>query len=252
MAFVDLGAMVRVPRDDPPMTMGRTMRRVHPEPAVDVDVDEAYGGVTRAPPASRPWVMVTMIATLDGAVTVDGRSSSLGNRNDSAVLMATRAAADVVLVGAGTVRAEGYGRPSKPGQRIGVVTATGAIDIDSSLFASGAGFLVVPEGASTPPEVPTLRIGDGRVDLGAAIGALASYLGEPVSVVQVEGGPNLNAQIVDADLVDEFNVTIAPMVVGGAAARLSGGTAVSLRALDLAHVLVDDEGYVFTRWTVRR
>ncbi len=244
--------MVRVPRDDPPMTMGRTMRRVHPEPAVDVDVDEAYGGVTRAPPASRPWVIVTMIATLDGAVSVDGRSGSLGNRNDSAVLMATRAAADVVLVGAGTVRAESYGPPSKPGQRIGVVTATGDIDVTSELFASGAGFLVVPEGASTPPEVPTLRIGDGRVDLGAAIGALASYLGEPVSVVQVEGGPNLNAQIVDADLVDEFNVTIAPMVVGGASARLSVGTAESLRALDLAHVLVDDEGYVFTRWTVRR
>lgn len=244
--------MVRVPRDDPTVTMGRTMRRVHPGPAVDVDVDEAYGAVTRPPPASRPWVMVTMIATLDGAVTVDGRSGSLGNRNDSAVLMATRAAADVVLVGAGTVRAEGYGQPGKPGQRIGVVTATGAIDIASSLFTSGSGFLVVPGGASTPSEVPTLRIGDGRVDLRAAIGALASFLGEPVSVVQVEGGPNLNAQLVDAGLVDEFNITIAPMVVSGSAARLTTGSAALLQPLDLAHLLVDDEGYVFTRWTVRR
>ena len=88
----------------------RRVRVIHPEPADDVSLDELYG-VTRSRVGDRPWVGLCMIASLDGTTVVDGRSGGLGNATDSAVLAALRRAADVIIVGAGTVRAEGYGPP---------------------------------------------------------------------------------------------------------------------------------------------
>ncbi len=70
-----------------------------------------------------------MIASLDGAVAVDGTSGALGNANDREVLLTLRDLADVVLVGAGTASGEGYGPPRKPGLRIGVVTNSGQVDL---------------------------------------------------------------------------------------------------------------------------
>ena len=70
----------------------------------------------RRPPTGRPWVLVNMVASIDGATAVDGRSGGLGGPGDKAVFHALRAVADVILVGAGTVRAEHYG-PAAPRRR---------------------------------------------------------------------------------------------------------------------------------------
>ena len=182
-----------------------------------------------------------MVASVDGATAVDGRSGGLSNPTDAAVLSALRQHADVVLVGAGTVRAEGYGAPKRPGLRIGVVSSGGGgLDFESPLFASGAGFVVTTVDA---PELPvdTVRAGHGRVDLLAACALLDG------DFAHVEGGARLNGALLDAGVVDEVNLTISPLLAGGHRAASDRGARECRRALRLAHLLEED-GFLFTRW----
>jgi len=84
-----------------------------------------------------------MVASIDGSTALDGASAGLSSDADREVLLTLRSIADLIIVGAGTVRSEGYGVPNKPGQRIGVVSRSGDVDVASRLFASGAGFLIL-------------------------------------------------------------------------------------------------------------
>ena len=192
-----------------------------------------------------------MVASIDGSTAVDGGSAKLGNANDSAVLKQLRSIADVIVVGAGTARAEGYGPPSKPGQRIGVVTASASVDVDRPLFTSGAGFLITTTTASVTASVDTVRAGDDAVDLLAALRALGTVCDDP-RVVQCEGGPNLNGSLFTLDVVDEINVTTSPLVVGGDGARLATGAAAHSHPFGLHQLLIDDESFLFSRWLRNR
>jgi len=216
------------------------VRRLWPDPVDSVAVSEQYGSPARPRPAERPWLGVCMVASIDGATVVEGRSGALSSPTDQSVLLALRQAADVVLVGAGTVRAEGYGPPKKPGLRVGVVTARGDVDPDAELFRSGAGFLITNE---TAPDhgIEAVRAGRKDVDLRAALGKLDARL------VQAEGGPRLNASLLEADLVDEVNLTVSPLLVGSDAPRIVQGQEAMLRRMRLAHVCEDD-GFMFLRY----
>ena len=187
--------------------------------------------------------MLCMIASIDGATAVNGRSAGLGNDADRAALGALRRAADMILVGAGTARAERYGPPSKPSQRIAVVSATGRMDYTTELFRSGAGLMVLPESAPAVP-VASLRCGTTAVDVGEALRGLADI---GCAVLQVEGGPTLNGTLATAGLIDEINLTISPRLVGGDAARIVEGAAELTEALCLTDVY-ESSGYLFTRW----
>jgi riboflavin biosynthesis pyrimidine reductase len=231
------------------------MRLVLPEPVADVSLDALYGG-PRERLGGRPWVGLCMITSLDGSTVVDGRSGALGNATDTAVLGALRRAADLVIVGAATVRLERYGPPRKAGQRIGVVTSTGDVDAASELFASGAGFLIMPEdgppppsGASRPLEV--VRAGARRVDLALALRRLDELM-DPPTFVQAEGGPRLNGSLLEADCVDELDLTLSPALVGGEGSRVIVGAQPKMERYELVHLGVDDESYAFGRWTRRR
>jgi riboflavin biosynthesis pyrimidine reductase len=219
------------------------MRQLFPRSAASVGVLESYA-VLRPRPAGRPWVGLCMVASLDGSTVVDQRSTGLSSDADREVLVTLRRLADLIVVGAGTVRAEGYGPPSKPGQRIGVVSRTGRVDVDAPLFTSGAGFLILPVDA---PEtsVPSVRAGHGDVDLAAALAQLDA------DFVQAEGGAALNAALAAADLIDELNLTVSPLIAGGSGPRLTAGAPDLVRRMDLAHVLEDD-GFLFTRYLRRR
>ncbi len=203
---------------------------------------EAYG-VTRLRPAGRPWIGVCMVASLDGTTVVDHRSAGLSSEADRTVLATLRQLADVIIVGAGTVRAEGYGPPRKPGQRVGVVTRTGNVDTSTALFTSGAGFLIVPENAAQV-QGPTVRAGIDEVDL---VGAVAQL---DADFVQAEGGASLNGALLDAGLIDELNLTIAPMLSGGDGPRVTRSAMAAATRMRLAHVLEDD-GFLFTRYVAR-
>jgi 5-amino-6-(5-phosphoribosylamino)uracil reductase len=182
-----------------------------------------------------------MVASVDGATVWQGRSGGLSSRTDQDVLNALRATADMVLVGAGTVRAEGYGPPRKEGLQIGVVTATGNVNTTTALFTSGAGFLVTTLDTPTT-SVKAVRAGFGQVDLRAALAML------PAGFIHVEGGPTLNAALLGADLVDEVNLTVSPALAGGDGPRVTQGAGLpELRRLVLAHVCEDD-GYLFLRY----
>lgn len=220
--------------------------RLHPGPPTETTVAEAYA-VERPIADGRPWVALCMVASIDGATAVDGRSGALGNTTDRAVLTAMRMAADVVLVGAGTATGEGYGAPRSRRLRIGVVTNSGRVDTGTELFTSGAGFVVAPHGVTIGGDVDVLRAGDGRVDLSVAVRSLHRLVPN-VTFVSAEGGPHLNAALLDADLVDEVTVTTSPRLIGGPSARLTTGGAEHDRRFDLAHLLLDADRFVFARW----
>ncbi len=98
-----------------------TMRRLLPTPLDDITPLDAYGDPNRRRDgAGHPWVELCMVDSIDGATAIDGRSGGLSSPTDFQVLLALRQLADVIIVGASTVRAEGYGPPRKPGQRLGV------------------------------------------------------------------------------------------------------------------------------------
>jgi riboflavin biosynthesis pyrimidine reductase len=190
-----------------------------------------------------------MVSSLDGAIAVEGRSQGLSNPNDTEVLLTLRDIADVILVGAGTVRDEAYGPPRKGGQRVAVVTNSGRVDFESPLFTSGAGFLVCPE--SLPPmPIDTLRCGAERVDLPLAISRLHEMV-PGVELVQAEGGGMLNGTLASADLIDELNLTISPQLVGGTSPRLMTADAMQ-RNYNLAHLLIDEQSFLFSRWVRRQ
>lgn len=215
------------------------MRRLYPDPTEHVSAAQAYD-VPRARPVDRPWLGLCMVASVDGSTVVDHRSEALSSDADREVLVTLRSLADVIVVGAGTVRIEGYGPPKKPGQRIGVVSRSGRVDLSMPLFTSGAGFLIVPRSAPDLP-IDTIRAGDDELDLAEALGQLDA------DFVQAEGGPSLNAALGEADLIDEVNLTISPMLSGGHGPRVLAGAESIGHRLALAHVL-EDQGFLFTRY----
>ncbi len=180
-----------------------------------------------------------MITTADGAIDVDGRSRPLGGPADQQHLVALRSRASVVMVGAGTIRAEPYGPPSRMGLRIGVVTRSCDIDFSSSLFTSGAGFVMT---ALDSPQVPvdSIRAGTGDIDLAGAIAQL------PHGTVHVEGGPHLNAALLSADLVDAINLTFSPWLTGARGVSIAAAPHIA-RRFSLAHQEVR-ENFVFARY----
>lgn len=227
------------------------VRRVWPEPGVETTVEEAYAGPLGRH-GDRPWLAMCMVTSIDGSIAVAGTSGGLSSPTDTAVLARLRRLADVSIVGSGTVREEGYGAPTRPGRRLGVVTASGRVDVDGDLFRSGAGFVITTEDA---PELPTgvdvVRAGRGRVDLALALRSLDT-VAEVGDVVLAEGGAALNGALLAADLVDEIDVTTSPASVGGGGPRLATSDVEHLHRFEAAQVALDDEGFVYTRWRRRR
>ena len=211
-----------------------------------------YPALPRPKPAGRPWLMVNMIASADGAIAVDGTSGALGNPADQAVFSAVRACANWIVVAAGTVRAERYGLP-RPGAasrrarraagrsdrpRLAVVSGSLDLDLDLPLFAKqrpGDDLPVILTGKDAAVGVVE------RLESVAEVVRLASARPQPAeilaelgrrgaAVVLSEGGPSFNAQLADAGMIDELCLSIAPLVAGGPSPRIVHG---SLRTLPL-------------------
>lgn len=192
-----------------------------------------------------------MVSSIDGSTVVDGTSGGLSSSNDLGVLAQLRGLADVIVVGAGTVRGEGYGPPTKPGQRIGVVSGRGSVDTSTELFESGAGFVITTNDATIRgATVDVIRAGDGQLDLARAM-TLVPELCPGTEVIQLEGGATLNAAFGAADLLDELNITTSPLTVGGAGPRLFNAGAPHAQRFELVQLVVDDESFVFSRWRRR-
>jgi riboflavin biosynthesis pyrimidine reductase len=255
-----------VVRDNAPGSV-RAMRRLWPDPLDDVDVDELIAAEARPVPAGRPWLLVNMISSLDGAITVEGRSGALGRPADGAVFSALRAVADIVLAGAGTVRAEGYG-PARPtdaqraarlarGQAevptVAVITRSLDLDLDGRLFRSEGPRPIVITCASAPADrraateavAEVVVVGDATVDLPGALAALGE---RGAAVVTCEGGPRLNGDLIVDDLIDEWAQTFAPLLVGDDSVRGAVGPTPPAPRECVLDRLLEGDGLLLSRW----
>jgi riboflavin biosynthesis pyrimidine reductase len=125
------------------------MRQLFPSPVDPVDPADVYGDPPRAGPGGRPGVRLNMIASVDGATTVAGVSGGLGGGADHDLFALLRSLADVVLVAAGTVRAEGYGPSRVP---VAVVTRSCRLDWESPFFTAPVARPIVVTVAGAPPD----------------------------------------------------------------------------------------------------
>jgi riboflavin biosynthesis pyrimidine reductase len=247
-------------------------------PAADgppADLDDGLLAEAYAVPAGLPWhLRINFVTSADGGVTVDDRSAGLSNPADKRTFALLRDLADVVLVGAGTARTEGYraerygperrrrrlelGRAEVP--VIAVVSASGDLDPASTLFAAAepAARTVVITCRAAPADrtaalaevADVLVAGDDRVDLAAAVGRLAQ---RGLARVLCEGGPTLFGALLAAGLVDELCLTVSALLTGPGTGRIVAGPLLddAPYPLTLLHVLEQD-GALLLRYALSR
>jgi riboflavin biosynthesis pyrimidine reductase len=209
---------------------------------------------------------MNFVATVDGRAAIDGRSGPIGSDADTAMLAGLRTRFDAVMIGAGTMRAERYGRPvsgqeqRERRERIGLphdplmVIVSGRLDLpwDAPLFTEDGGrVLIFTASEAEPPEVaPSLRVvrHEGFVDMVEALRHLRQERG--VRALLCEGGPGMHGEMQAAGLVDDLFLTIAPKLSGGDAPRILEGDLPGPAELELAWLLEED-GELFARYRQR-
>lgn len=217
-----------------------------------------------------PVVRGNAIASLDGGATTGGTSGGLGGAGDRWLFAVQRELSDVIVVGAGTARAENYGgarmtvaqrrRRQARGQGevppIALVTRSGELEHDLAVLTESE---ILPLVLTCRSSAGTARdrvggsaevldcSGDdpGAVDLVVAVSQLAQ---RGLRRVLCEGGPTLLGAFTAAGLLDELCLTSAPLLVGGSAVRIAAGGSDVLTRMSRAHVLSDDDGYLYSRY----
>jgi 5-amino-6-(5-phosphoribosylamino)uracil reductase len=224
-------------------------RRLLPfPPAEGLTAAELAAAVPCEPPAARPFVLLNMIATADGRATIAGRTATIANRADYELFHALRARVDAVMVGARTVRVEGYG----PMDQLAVVVSRSLeLPVDRGLLAAEGNRVVIvtpsPDRELPPCAATVSYLREG--DLAVALRRLREEYG--VGSIDCEGGPGLNATLVPGGLVDELHLVIAPKLAGGRdpLTMLSGDTIDPPRDLRLLS-LHESGGYLFARYAL--
>jgi riboflavin biosynthesis pyrimidine reductase len=245
------------------------MQLIWPPPATTLD-DDALRDLY-APDRDRPGLRVNFVTSLDGAVEVDGYSRGLSGRADQRVLSLLRQHCDALVVGAGTLRHEGYGAIRLDPRRRAwrrerglaeiptLVVVTAAVDLDPAqgAFADAPIRPVVMTHAAAPARrraaleavADVLVCGDGTVDLKAGVAALHE---RGLRQLLCEGGPHLFGSLLAADVVDELYLTVSPLLAGPGAGRIIAGPSLeNPRSLRPAHI-VEADGVLLTRYTRER
>jgi riboflavin biosynthesis pyrimidine reductase len=216
---------------------------------------------------TQTWVRANFVSTLDGVATgEDGRSSSINTGADREVFQLLRALSDVILIGAGTARVEGYrrptvrapwlklreGRPAHP--TMAVVTRSAGVPprLSEARENSGevllitcrrAGAEAIDLARATLGEEQVIVEGDATVDLAAAVDALAA---RGLSRILCEGGPHLMRDLTASGRLDELCLTLVPMLLAGDHPRITAGDPVTANLLP--RLLIESEGTLLGRW----
>jgi riboflavin biosynthesis pyrimidine reductase len=241
------------------------MQQLFPFSASDtkLDVNEFY---------ARDWLdtgglRVNFVASVDGAVTVSGKSGGLQTPGDNVIFAALRDLADVVLVGAGTARTEGYRAVKQSDERrarreangldpnlpLAIVTRSLGVDPDSALFTGAAQTMVFTCEAAKPAthrglaDVAEIIVcGDDEVDLSQVHGVLT---GRGHTRVLCEGGPSLFADLAQTGNVTELCLTISPLIAGPGSGRIMGGPVWASGAAKVELTgLLEEDGALFARY----
>ena len=242
------------------------MHRLLPQPVAEVDTDDVYRD-SRPVVDGRPWLMMNMISTIDGATEIGGVSGPLGGPADKDVFGTIRTLPDVILVGSTTAVAERYTPPSSsvstkarrlsngawPVARVAVVSSKLNFDLALPLFnrPDQRPIVVTTEDADpaglrrVAQHADVLQCGTGTVDFSKALTQMAT-LG--AKVVLSEGGPSVNGALTAEGLVDEILVSVSPLVGGGASGGIIRGAILEQpQEFVLRHVLTEDH-YLFLRY----
>lgn len=239
-----------------------TLNPLFPADAAEVDAVTAY-----AYPPSRRWLRVNMVSSVDGAAVLEGRVGQLTGPADQELLVLLRSLSDVLLVGAGTLRAEGYGpvRASRsladvrrdagqlPHPRLAVLTRSLRVDLESRAFteAPERPIVVTTEQADPERRRAAAQVADvvvaGAHDVDLAL-ALEQLEGEGMQRMLSEGGPHTLGELYAADVVDELCLAVSPVVAGGVESRITAGPPLpDLKPVRLAAAM-EQEGFLFLRY----
>ncbi|MEU6060949.1 pyrimidine reductase family protein [Streptomyces sp. NPDC047097] len=215
------------------------------------------------------WLRANMVSTLDGAAQHEGRSQPISSAADMRIFGTLRALADVVVVGAETVRQEGY-RPARareafaarraaagqaPAPAIAVVSASLDLDFSAPLFTAPLVPTLVLTGAGAPADRMAAAREAGAEVVVAGPGAGA----EPDRLVReladrglrrqlTEGGPRLLGLLVAAGALDELCLTVSPLMTAGGAQRIAGGPGVAVPERFALASLLEEDGFLFSRY----
>jgi riboflavin biosynthesis pyrimidine reductase len=233
------------------------MYRLWPDPDPTPLDDDALTALYQP---TGPGLRVNFVTSVDGAVEIEGVSKGLQNPPDNRVFTLLRQFPDALLVGAGTLRQEGYGAvrldPARRAWRTErgldpyprLVVASRRLDLDPSNPALATAPLrpVILTCAASPPDLRTslasvadvLVHGDDEVDLRSA---LADLRERGMATLLSEGGPHLLGSLTAADLVDEVCLTVSPLLAGPGAGRITAGPPSAVRDLVLAHLLYAED-----------
>jgi riboflavin biosynthesis pyrimidine reductase len=216
---------------------------------------------------ARPFTYVNMIATADGRAAIEGRTHTLGDEADLEMLLELRTLADAVLVGTGTLDAEGYDElvraPDRRARRAAagqaetpaavLLARRGDLPWDARLFAAAGQPVLVytgesvapPAGVAAPVEVVVLDDPSPRA-------MLADLRRRGVRALLCEGGPRLNRALLEAGVVDELFLTLAPLLTGDETepAIVAGGRLAVPATLAVQWVLRHGDE-LFLRYAVR-
>jgi riboflavin biosynthesis pyrimidine reductase len=226
-----------------------TFRRLLPAPAAEgLTADDLAAEVSAAPRGDRPFVFLNMIATADGRATIEGRTAPIANRADYELFHALRARADAVMVGAETIRVEGYG----PMEQLAVVVSRRVeLPTETGLLAAPENRVVIvtpSPGAELPPcaaAVSYLR----EPDLATAMRRLRAEHG--IDSVLCEGGSHLLANLIAARAVDELHLVYAAKLAGGPDPLTVLAGEPLQPPLELALIsLHESGGYLFARYAL--
>lgn len=221
--------------------MGR-MRMLLPDAAeiTPSQLPDAYGASV-----DRDWyVRVNFVATVDGSfVGSDQRSGSINNEVDGLVFQMLRAWADVIVVGSGTVRAEGYDAPVVDPRWVHLREGRAAHPAMAVLSRKAQ----LPDGMDTMGRDDVFAL-DSSGDDGVSR-CFAQLRERGYRRVLLEGGPTVAGLALDADLVDELCHTTSPRLVGGSAHRMVDGPTFDRPARLLG--LVEADSTLLARWSLR-
>lgn len=189
----------------------------------EVSVADMWNLSTRRRHPNRPWIVMCMISSADGAIHLDGAAAALGGPVDKELFLHLHRTADSVLVGAGTVRADGY-HPLPQGRNLYVVSRTGDLGPHADELRAAANTHVVA---------------------GDVNDIVRKIAGE---VCALEGGSQLNAQMLASGLVDEVSLTIAPRFVASVSDRVAAGPPAARDPWQLVRICEADDGFLFLRY----